>query len=37
MYSEALSDVCTETNMRDWLDAVEIPMEEVEMEGDNIR
>jgi hypothetical protein len=23
--------------MRDWLDAVEIPVDEVDMEGDNIR
>jgi hypothetical protein len=28
---------CIETNMRDWLDAVEILAEEVETEGDSLR
>jgi hypothetical protein len=29
--------VYVETNMRDWLDAVEILAEEVETEGDSLR
>ena len=35
--SSTQSVMSVETNMRDWLDAVEIPVTEVETEGDNLR